>query len=193
MGKKLLRTIKKAWNWVWNDDSLLSYIISILLIFLIVKFIIYPGIGLILGTKLPIVAVMSNSMKHSEDFNEWWNNHGDWYEERGINESMFKEFPLRNGFKKGDLIIIKGKKDINIGDVIVFKVNMDYPIIHRVVEIKKINNKTIYETKGDNNEGQIVTPYINELYIDPDQVMGVAWIRIPYLGYPKVLLSKIIS
>lgn len=60
----LKKTLKKTWNFIWNDDSLLSWVVNIVLAFLLIKFIIYPGIGFLLGTSHPIVAVVSGSMEH---------------------------------------------------------------------------------------------------------------------------------
>ena len=57
-------SFKKIWNFIWHEDSVLSWVVSIALAFLLVKFIIYPLIGLVLGTGYPIVAVVSESMEH---------------------------------------------------------------------------------------------------------------------------------
>ncbi|MCD6589888.1 signal peptidase I [Candidatus Woesearchaeota archaeon] len=192
---KVLRVIKKAWRWVWHSDSFLSYVVSILIIFLLVKYIVYPGIGLLLGTRMPIVAVMSNSMHHSQGFNEWWNNHSDWYEERGITLDEFKEYSLKNGFNKGDLIIIKGvnPEQLKRGDIIVYMAGTNYPIIHRIVAIHNTTTGLVFETKGDNNKAQIVNVMLNEQNISADQIIGKAIARIPLLGYPKVLLSEIFT
>ena len=69
----------KIWHFIWKDDSLLSWIINILLAFLIVKFLIYPGLGFALGTTYPVVAVVSSSMHHDGDFDQWYEEKGDWY------------------------------------------------------------------------------------------------------------------
>lgn len=61
---KLKGFLKKAWHFIWYDDSPLSWIVNILLAYIIIKFIVYPGLGLLLGTHYPIVAVVSNSMEH---------------------------------------------------------------------------------------------------------------------------------
>lgn len=58
------KDLKKTWNFIWNDDSLLSWLVNIVLAFVLIKFIIYPGIGFLLGTNFPIVAVVSGSMEH---------------------------------------------------------------------------------------------------------------------------------
>lgn len=57
--------LKKVWNFIWNDDSLLSWVVNILLAFIIIKFIFYPAIGFAFQTDLPVVAVVSGSMEHN--------------------------------------------------------------------------------------------------------------------------------
>ena len=41
---------------------------NVVLAFVLIKFIIYPGAGLIMGTRLPVVAVVSESMEHQGPF-----------------------------------------------------------------------------------------------------------------------------
>lgn len=54
----------KIWFFIWHDNSAASWIINIILAYLIIKFIVYPSLGLVFGTNFPIVAVVSNSMEH---------------------------------------------------------------------------------------------------------------------------------
>lgn len=155
-----------------------------------------------MGTPMPIVAVISSSMEHHGE--NWQNNPAycsvgyciqeEWYIEKGIAPAEFENFPFKNGFDKGDIMIIIGKKPdkIKIGDVIVFEAENSYPIIHRVVEIKRNGEEIIFETKGDNNPAQIITVNLNEKYISESKVKGVAKVKIPYLGYIKIAASKIV-
>ena len=55
--KKFINILKKTWHFIWEDDSLLSWIVNIVLAIVLIKFIIYPGLGLVLGTGFPVVAV----------------------------------------------------------------------------------------------------------------------------------------
>ena len=57
--------IKKFLNWLWNSDSILSFIILLLLIFIFIKLILFPSISLIFGTSLPLAIVESSSMDHN--------------------------------------------------------------------------------------------------------------------------------
>ena len=77
--------LKKTWNFFWHDDSLGSWMANIVVAFLVIKFILYPLLGVVLGTSFPIVAVVSESMEHGlhkgklcetyyRDFKESFNN-----------------------------------------------------------------------------------------------------------------------
>src|SRR3989338_11330787 len=160
---KITHVLKKFWHFVWEEDSLASWIVNVILAFLIIRFLIYPGLSVAFGTELPIVAVVSGSMEHDIvqdgilrnrlcgkefpeekdlDFNEYWETCGSWYEQ-GYNFSKenFSKFPFKDGFNKGDIMLLKsGNKpeSVKAGDVIVFQsIHNTPPIIHRVVEIHK--------------------------------------------------------
>lgn len=200
---------KKIWRFIWHDDSLLSWIVNIALAFVIVKFLIYPGLGLIFNTQLPVVAVVSCSMQHdftncgekkevalcketlSENkkinFDEYWSYCGSWYEEIDIEKKEFESFPMKNGFNKGDIMFLYGTKNIREGDVIVFKGNSENPIIHRVVKV----NENSYQTKGDHNPDSFAQ--LSETNINPSDVLGKAFLRIPYLGWIKIGFTDLIN
>lgn len=60
-------------------------------------------------------------------------------------------------------------------------------ISHRVVEIKKQDNKFNFYTKGDNNDS------VDNWIVDSDEVIGVAKVNIPVIGYPVVIWNEIIN
>ena len=193
--------LREFWNFIWNEDSIWSWIVNILIAFILIKFIIYPGIGLLLGTNLPVVAVISDSMSHDGNFDTWWNSkaiceynntaksctQGDWYAGKGISKEEFLQYRMRNGFNKGDIIILRGTSfdQLQVGDILVFKSQLAYPVIHRVVE-----KNDMIQTKGDHNSQQIYSAQINEKYVLKDQIIGKAWIKVPYLGYVKILFAQ---
>jgi len=184
---------KKIWKFIWHDDSLLSWIINIILAFILVKFIIYPGFGLLFQTNYPIVAVVSSSMEHNNmNFDEWWENSKYWYQANNIKKEDFENFKMKNGFNKGDIIFLRSGKNINLGDIIVFKrVNGNgNPIIHRVVKIYS-ENEIYYQTKGDNNPDSIAQ--FQEFKITKDMVLGKSMFKVPYLGWLKILATDFIS
>jgi len=189
--------LRKIWWFIWEDNSIWSWIVNIIIAFVLIKFIVYPGLGLAFGTNYPVVAVMSSSMEHNpSSYNRWWADDGNWYLDNNITQEQFEEFKMHNGFNKGDIIILFGKnlEKIKQGDIIVFKSHKTRPkpdpIIHRVVKIKDEDNN-YFQTKGDNNPNSIEnkcdpTGCINEIEIGKNQFVGKAVMKIPYLGYVKI-------
>lgn len=178
----------KAWFFIWHDNSLASWIVNIILAYLIIKFIVYPGLGLVFGTNFPIVAVVSNSMQHDGvPFDRWWTENEDYYLALNITKDDFGNYPFKNGFNRGDIMFLIGKKpsDIEIGDVIVFQSGKPYPIIHRVIK-KDDMSMWIFQTKGDNNIMQIRDSELDETRVLEKQVLGKAVFRAPWLGYVKI-------
>src|SRR3989344_4717420 len=115
-----MSSIRKIWHFIWEEDSFASWIVNIVIAFVLVKFIIYPGLGLALGTTHPVVAVMSSSMEHRESFESWWQWQGNVYIAMDILKEQAKSWRFKNGFDKGDIMIVRGVKpdDLKIGDVI---------------------------------------------------------------------------
>lgn len=62
--KKLKTTWQKIWYFIWEDDSVLSWVVNIVIAFVLIKFVVYPGLGWIFATSHPVVAVVSGSMEH---------------------------------------------------------------------------------------------------------------------------------
>ena len=153
---------------------------------MLVKFLIYPGIGLVLATHYPIVAVVSGSMEHNgQSFDSWWESVSPWYTDKGITKEQFREFSFKNGFNKGDIMVLQGvtPKAIKEGDVLVYESSRHVnPIIHRVVNITQDNGKYLFETKGDNN------PTSDRDLVAEHQIRytGKAIARLPYLGWIKI-------
>ena len=170
------------WYFIWKDDSVLSWIVNVILAFLIVKFLVFPGLGLLLGTDLPLVAVVSGSMEHDGSLSEWWSSHGDFYSPYHLLIEHFESFRFSHGFNKGDIMILVGPDNLAVGDVIVFQGSASDPIIHRIIQINKDGT---YRTKGDANSG--VRP--DEESITSDRIIGKAVFRVLYLGWFKILFG----
>jgi len=199
--------LKKTWHFLWHEDSALSWFANLVLAVILVKFVIIPFLGLILGTSFPVVAVVSSSMDHNpiEDkicgttvsnyngsLDSYWNTCGKLYENIGIDKKTFESFPLSDGFEKGNIMVLVGAKpdEIKKGDIIVFRGGNNIPIIHRVVIINEKDGKKTFTTKGDHNEG--IIPSFGEVDITEDKIIGKAVLKIPYLGYIKIAFDKII-
>jgi len=190
MVKKNKNIFKKIWKFLWKSDSVWSWIVDLILIFLIVKFILFPLFSLILSTSLPFVIIESGSMEHQGSFDSWFSLHGSWYLDKNITKETIYDWPWCNGLDKGDIIVVKGLKeyDYNIGDVIIFKVEAQKtPIIHRIVDITVKENEKSFSTKGDNNNGQ----WGYEQEIQKEQVMGKSVARIPKIGWVKLFFVDI--
>lgn len=184
--KSFLLKIKKAWNKTrafLEKDSWQSFIVTLLLAFVIIKFAFFPGLSLITGTSLPLVIVESCSMYHQEPgFDNTFSS--PIYEKYGIKLEDSKDWNFNNGFSKGDIIFVVGAKNIEIGDVIIFNGGEAHPLIHRVVQAD--DN---YATKGDNyktNSGQLGA----EKNISEDQLVGKALFRVPFVGWAKLIFFE---
>lgn len=214
--KKNENYLKRFWDYLLNSNSAGSYILNLLIAFIIIKFIIFPILVFSFGSSFPIVAVVSGSMQHkivrnevcgnyigdisnsNLNFSSWWSDCGFFYQDNfNITKSNFLKFPFSNGFNIGDVMIIKGMKpkNIKVGDIIIFKpedlswYSSHGPVIHRVVKKWEINKVWYFQTKGDHNPQSIARFETN---ISQSDVLGVAIIRIPYLGFPKIFLNNLI-
>lgn len=194
---KWKKSFRKVWHFIWEDNSIWSWIANVVLAFILIKFIVYPALGFLLSTTHPVVAVVSESMEHNSGFDAWWDKSGKWYSDNGIKKEDFSNFPLRNGFNKGDIMVLMGKNanDIKVGDVVVFW-SRETPIIHRVVKKWQIGNDHYFQTKGDNyrtNPTSIKSPLLDETSIKEDRLVGNAVLRIPLIGYIKIWFVEIIG
>ncbi len=186
---EIKKILKKIWDFLWHSNSVWSWIVDLILVFLIVKFIIFPFFGLILCTPLPFVIIESHSMEHEGNFDSWYSLHNLWYLENNISKEQIEEWPWNNGMDKGDIIVVRGLKNKNydLGDVIIFQVsNQNTPIIHRIIDIRE-EDKRIFSTKGDHNDAQ----WEYELSMEEEQILGKAIIKIPKLGWVKLFFVEL--
>lgn len=87
---------------------------------------------------------------------------------------------------KGDAVIFEknNNQTIKKGQVIIFDYN-GIRTIHRVNEIKRVNGKNRYFTKGDANKD------IDIGYITDDKIYGLVKLRIKYIGNPTLWIRKL--
>jgi len=220
--RKTKKQLGKLWYFIWEDNSVWSWIVNIILAFVLIKFIVYPGLGLVFSTSHPVVAVVSSSMEHKsvlscvdkdcEDFkykicgqlhdekkffslDDYWDECGNWYKDNtNINRNDFSSFSFKNGFNKGDIMFLLGKdaEKIMVGDVIVFRSSRKDPIIHRVVK-KTQNGEISFQTKGDSNEASIKNNKLDETELSSEDIIGKAVFRVPFLGYIKIWFVEIVE
>ena len=185
---------KRFWYMVWEDDSFKGWFLSILFIFVFIKFIFFPVLSLVTGTTIPLAIVESCSMYHQgnilTNLDEWWQSHETKYSELGISKEQFEQFHIYNGFNKGDILFITGVNadKLGLGDIIIFDSGKGgNPIIHRVVKIVEGENGLVFSTMGDNNNGQLSV----EQSISSSQILGKASIRaVPYIGWIKLIFYE---
>jgi len=178
--------MKRFWEFL-KEDTWKSWIVSLILLVVLIRFILFPSLSLITASPLPLVVVESCSMYHESDFDEWWSKNSEWYKQKGISKGEFESFSIKNGLNKGDIIFVWGRSEYKEGDIIIFtaesKFNLRHPIIHRIVGVDPIS------TKGDNGR---TNPTSAEFERDiPDSVvMGKAAVRIPALGWIKLVFFE---
>ncbi len=172
--------LRKVYNFLWKEESIQSYIAFIIVSYILLRFLVYPGFLFIMGWK-DIVSVLSSSMVHGPYINATYYF---WMEQNGIN---YTEFPFPNGLNPGDAVVIVDANNISVGDVIVY-VPEGYSdsIIHRVVLKKKYGDRYYYTTKGDANNA--IGAF--EINITEDRIVGKAVFSIPFLGYPRAILHN---
>jgi signal peptidase I len=192
-GYKIKRFFKKFWEIVWKDDSFKGWLISLIFIFVVIKFVFFPLLNLVTGTSLPLAIVESCSMYHTGNvfgnFDNWWERHDSKYSDFNIEKPEFESFVLKKGFSKGDILfIVRARPEkLDVGDIIIFNANQKNPIIHRIMNIRMENNEYIFTTIGDNNDGQLDV----EMEIKPEQLVGKAVLKIvPSLGWAKLIFYE---
>ena len=93
---------------------------------------------------------------------------------------------------RGDAIIInknivKDLSKLKKGDILVFRKN-NQTYTHRIVEIKEENEQYKIKTKGDRKENSIDNWVVNN-----KDIVGTVEEKISYIGYPTILLNRIIK
>lgn len=96
---------------------------------------------------------------------------------------------------QGDLFIIhhSDPSKIELGDVIVYDKNGGEKVIHRVIDILKIDDKYFYRVKGDNPKSNPTPDQIhpsNTYLIPYDMILGKVIIRMPYLGHLSLAMQR---
>jgi signal peptidase I len=179
---KIVGYLKSFWKFL-KKDSWASFAITLLLAFVIIKFIFFPGLSLITGTSLPLVIVESCSMYHHDNgFENTFES--DVYSDYGLSLDDTSNWIFQNGFSKGDVIFVVAAKNIEVGDVIIFNAGAQYPLIHRVV-----GADDSYSTKGDNyktNDKQLN----GEKSISEEQLIGKALFKVPFIGWTKLIFFE---
>lgn len=131
----------------------------------VLALIVYTSLGYTLNTSDPIVTVVSQSMHPA--------------------------------LERGDMLVLQGVPTSELragpgGDIIVYVCPASEPrcpqgnklIVHRIYAI---NQDGTFTSKGDNNPGP------DTWRIEPSWIRGKMILRIPYLGYPRILISDVLK
>lgn len=179
---------------------------SVIVIFLIVGIIIssYFGLQLGLNTSVPFRVVESGSMSLTLNFIK-----GPPYSLSDFFLTI--EHPFDRTLDTGDIIVIQkvDPKDLNTNypnsDIIVYKPPTDptgTPIVHRIVEVQKINGTLYFQTKGDGNpsvkypaipsenDWDSHTIWHTGKGVTTDAIEGRVIMRIPLLGWVTLLMKQ---
>jgi len=150
-----------------------------------IAFLVNQTLGFALTTDLPVVAVVTSSMQHDESTEM---NHYQWLQKNfDYDREYIDSWPISGGFLIGDMPIVQGSPEYNIGDVVVYTVpGQKVPVIHRII---KINSDGTFQTKGDHNPQQL--PF--EFSIKKEWIHGKVVYVVPKLGYFKVIVSRILG
>jgi len=170
-----MKILPKILTDTWWGNILLGFLSAVIFYYVI--------LSTVLSSNTPVVAVVSGSMVHDESVE---NDHYGWLEkDLGYNKAYIDSWPTSNGFNIGDMPVVQGQEKYQIGDVIVYSVEgINAPIIHRII---KINDDGTYQTKGDNNSGQLNY----EFNVKAEQMKGKVIFIIPKIGYFKVLINRV--
>lgn len=93
---------------------------------------------------------------------------------------------MAGNINKGDAIIYERYDGglINKDEVIVFKRD-NIKVIHRVIDVRVVNDEYRYYTKGDANMQR------DDGYVTAKDIIGTTDLRIKYIGYPSLWLRDI--
>lgn len=87
---------------------------------------------------------------------------------------------------KGDVVIVNQQfkeKDLKIGKVIAYNYN-DKAVVHRIYKEVQTDKELIIYTKGDANNN------MDEYKITTDMIVGIVDAKIPFIGYPTVMINE---
>lgn len=88
--------------------------------------------------------------------------------------------------KMGGLVLVKPADEYKIGDVITFGpyTRTKAPTTHRIYDIRVVEGKTSYITKGDANED------LDQKEVQEKDILGKVLFSVPYVGYAVDFAKK---
>ena len=89
---KIKKTLKKIWHFLWEEESVASYVVFIILAFVILRFIAFPGFLFVTGYS-DIAAVVSPSMVRNDLTNHTFYK---WAEFNNYSRTDIDNWPFQN-------------------------------------------------------------------------------------------------
>jgi len=100
---------------------------------------------------------------------------------------------MEPAFQRGDILFLNNAvEEVNIGDVVVFKIrDRDIPIVHRILKKhEKPDGKVEMLSKGDNNRVDDRGLYApGQLWLEREDVLGKAVGTLRYVGMVTIALN----
>ena len=100
---------------------------------------------------------------------------------------------MEPAFQRGDILFLNNAvEEVNIGDVVVFKIrDRDIPIVHRILKKhEKPNGHVELLTKGDNNRVDDRGLYApGQLWLEREDILGKAVGTLRYVGMVTIALN----
>lgn len=174
-----MRVAGRFFYWLFKGKSLVSNVAFLIFAYFALKFVLMPAFLWVAGLN-DVVAVLSGSMHHQPGSID--NTFTGWLVFKGFNETVYNAWPFMHGLEIGDVVTVE-PGNISAGDVIVYYYGKNM-IIHRVVNITEMNGTKYYTTKGDANPESMTF----EVNIPESIIVGKAGTRVPFLGWPRVIL-----
>ena len=100
---------------------------------------------------------------------------------------------MEPSYYRGDILFLTNyDTPYQVGDIVVYQMSHEIPIVHRVITIQehKINGEYYILTKGDNNNVDDRGLYDdNALYLNKKHILGKIRASVPYVGMLTILLN----
>lgn len=98
-----------------------------------------------------------------------------------------------SGFKKGTVILIKNNdfNDLEVNDIVVYKNENNYLIVHRIIEKLEIDGEIKFVTKGDNPSAPVDSEYVTSDNYRGEVFKAIRFINIGFFvsNYRSTILG----
>jgi signal peptidase I len=213
---------KKTWWFIWESDSIWSWIVNIILAFIIIKLLVYPGLGFVMQTSHPVVAVVSGSMEHKtvhpcalmsgagcvKRDTSFYEICGKVFSEKQkVDLDFFWEtcgpwYENNTDIIKEDFANFKLKNGFNTGDIMVLRGTKpeNIKVGDTIVYLSRTASYPIIHRVVEINKGQSYSFTTKgdhnsgqDAPVNENQLIGKAILRIPLLGWIKIGFVKLLN